>query len=155
MHLVTLWSVVWLSVFIAALTLFAACRVTRFVTEDTLTQPIRDWIHMKAQPRHAHPAGRAGGRAPRFWRYLSKLVTCPWCAGFWISLALTLAYFRCWLGHWPNTPASAFAFLVAVFALAWVSAILADWLDAPPPPTQQVHSGHVSVYLTQPPTPTD
>ena len=166
---------VWLSVFISFLTLLATCRVTRLVTEDTISKPFRDWLHMKAQPRHARPPGRAGGRAagkrmygyqppdpdapqplrpaPRLWRYASKLVTCPWCAGFWVSLALTTAYFRLWLGLWPSTAPHAFAFFVSVFALSWVSALLADWLDAPAPPKEQVHSGHVHVNVTQSPTP--
>jgi hypothetical protein len=163
--------VAWLSVLISLLTLLATARITRLITEDTITQPLRDWIDMKAQPRHARPPGRAGGRAPRqiygetpdgpgplrpaprFWRYAAKLVTCPWCSGFWVSAALTLAYYRCWLGLWPtHSLATGFTYTVAVFAMSWVTAIAADWLDSPPPPTQQVHSGHVAIQLTQPPT---
>jgi hypothetical protein len=168
--IVTLWSVAWLSVLISVLTLLATCRVTRLITEDTITKPARDWIHMKAQPRHARPPGRAGGRAarvqarlygedpnaprpaPRAWRYLSKLVTCPWCSGFWVSAALTLAYYRCWLGVWPTASlATGFSYLVAVFAMSWVTAIAADWLDSPPPPKEQVHSGQVTVVNVTPP----
>ncbi|MFC4328336.1 DUF1360 domain-containing protein [Streptomyces andamanensis] len=144
----------WLSVFISALTVLAHARVTRIVTEDTITQPIRNWIDMKAQPRHKRPAARPAGRpgassndpqpAPRPWRYLSKLVSCPWCSGFWIALILAAAYYRFWLHVWPwQTSTLAFAFVVSWLSLAWVSSVLTDWLDSPPPPKQLIHSGHV------------
>jgi hypothetical protein len=156
--------VAWLSVLISALTLLATCRITRLITEDTITKPARDWITRRAQPRPpARPGGRAdpyGGAerpAPRAWRYAAKLVVCPWCSGFWVSAATTLAYFRCWLGVWPTaTLALGFAYTVAVFAQSWASAIAADWLDSPPPPQQRIHSGYVAVSMVPPPAePTD
>lgn len=169
----------WLSVFIAFLTLLATARITRIVTEDTITKPIRDRIHKKARPvtaqpddqpvtaqPAARPPGRPAGRpdsdneeprpAPRVWRYLSKLVICPWCSGFWISLALTLAYFRMWLGVWPTVNlATGFAFAVSVFGLSWVSALAADWLDSPPPARHQVHHGAVEITMNPPTPPTN
>lgn len=120
----------WLSVylFIALLTLLATCRITRLITEDTLTKPIRDHVAARATPR-------PGRRVPRAWRWADKLLTCAWCSGFWVSVATVGGYFACWLGEWPWTGWDhAFAYAVAVFACSWASALLADWLDAPPPP---------------------
>ncbi|MEV6399963.1 DUF1360 domain-containing protein [Streptomyces sp. NPDC051907] len=173
-----------LSVFVSLLTLLAICRLTRLVTEDTITKPIRDWVEMKAAPRPStRPPGRAGDRAaareaararhsisaaitaavthretahereaPRAWRYLDKLLNCPWCAGFWVSAAVSLAYFRCWLGIWPHDAVTWFSYLVAVFASSWLTAILADWLDAEPPPKViQLTPSHMDVTHRQAP----
>lgn len=159
----------WLSVFISALTLLAICRVTRLITEDTITKPIRDWVEMKAAPRAStrpvgrsagNPAGRPAGQevfatarpAPRAWRYLDKLLNCPWCSGFWVSALIGLAYFKCWLGVWPHDAVTIFSYAVAVLASSWVSAILADWLDAEPPPKViQLAPAHLDVTHRQAP----
>lgn len=118
---------------VSLLTLLAICRITRLVTEDTITRPARDWIARRATAHEVspgRPAARSGGRA---WAWADKLVNCPWCAGFWISGAATLAYFRLWLGHWPHTAPLAFTFAVAWLASAYASALISDWLDSPPP----------------------
>ena len=58
---------VWLVLLCAAL---AAHRLTRLVVEDSLTDGARTWL---------------AARLP--WR-LDELVTCFWCAGFWIAGAV-------------------------------------------------------------------
>lgn len=39
----------------------------------------------------------------RYWavrpHWLGELVTCPWCAGFWVAAGVVAA--RSWLGFWP------------------------------------------------------
>lgn len=153
--MVTLWSVAWLSVFVSVVNLLAICRITRLITEDTITQPFRDAVARKAAPpaMHARPAGRAAGRPARVWRYLDKLLNCPWCAGFWVSAALVLAFFRCWLGVWPtHDTVTAYCYVIAVFSSSWVSALLADWLDSPPPPKViQLAPAHLDVTTRQAP----
>lgn len=57
----------WLTVVLA---IGLAVRITRLVTLDTITQPIRD---------------RLSGT-------LSVLAECPWCAGFWISAGVGLSW---------------------------------------------------------------
>lgn len=146
--------VAWLSVFISAVSVLAICRITRLVTEDTITKPIRDWVEHKATPNPAAlPPGRAAHRPPsRLWHYADKLLSCPWCSGFWISAAVTLAYFRCWLGIWPHTLTTAFLYAVAVLASSWASAVLADWLDSPPPPQViQLAPAHLDITTRQAP----
>lgn len=66
----------------------AAYRLTRLVTEDTITKPLRDEI----VDRGSTVPGFAGtGQPGRGWRYAAKLVECPWCAGFWIACGVTIA----------------------------------------------------------------
>jgi hypothetical protein len=117
--------VAWLSVFVALITVLAVC-----------------------------PPGRAPGRAAgHVWAWADKLLNCPWCAGFWISAAATLAYQRMWLGYWPQAPAAWFLLAAGTFATSWASAILADWLDSPPPP-RVITLTPVQVDLTtRPPLP--
>jgi hypothetical protein len=55
----------------------AAWRGTRFVVEDTLFAPIRDKIWAKYPPESTK---------------IGYLLTCYWCAGFWISVILTLVF---------------------------------------------------------------
>lgn len=54
----------------------AAYRMTRLVTLDKITGPIRIWV-----------AGVPEGEEIRSWprRWLFALLGCSWCAGFWIS----------------------------------------------------------------------
>lgn len=103
-----------MSLWVAALVLavIAACRLTHLVTSDRLFEPLRDWASTPGGPR---------------WRYwLWELLRCPWCAGFWISLAAVTA---AWLvapnpalPWWYAIPAEAFG---ASYVVGW----LAGWED--------------------------
>jgi hypothetical protein len=82
----------------------ASYRLTRFVTADVLTQDARDqwilatyvaagrneWAHAQIGDDPAPGAWQAlvesDDRAPK----LAVLVTCRWCAGFWISASIVL-----------------------------------------------------------------
>lgn len=54
-------------------------RLTRLVTEDSITEPARTWI-----------AKRAKAANPRLWRKLDDLVQCPWCVSIWVSVPTAL-----------------------------------------------------------------
>lgn len=56
-------------------------RLTRLITEDTITGPLRAWVMR-----------RAGG--PEAWPYL--WIRCPWCVGLWLAFAVTVAV---WTGE--------------------------------------------------------
>jgi hypothetical protein len=58
---------------------FAASRVTRAISLDEISAPLRE--------RFAARAARGG---PVF-EWAHKLVTCPLCVGWWVSLALSFA----------------------------------------------------------------
>jgi fatty acid desaturase len=71
---------VWLQLLIYAL---AVARVTGLIVADSLTEGIRDSIIDRLDDR-PHTAGS----------YLATLITCPWCAGMWVSLvAAPLVWF--------------------------------------------------------------
>lgn len=79
----------------------AAYRVTRLVGWDDLTHPLRVVVTGRTDDEH-HAEARVYDENPTDlppdparW-YLSRLVRCPWCAGFWICLATAAAY---WV--WP------------------------------------------------------
>lgn len=58
----------------------AAFRLTRLVTEDAITEPLRKRIVAQS---YAAPGG-IGSK-------VHKLIECPWCAGFWISAGVIVA----------------------------------------------------------------
>ena len=51
----------------------AAFRLTRLVVEDSITDSLRDWVSV---------------RSP----FLSRLIDCYWCAGFWVSVGVVVAH---------------------------------------------------------------
>lgn len=70
----------WLQLLIYAL---AVTRVTGLIVADSLTEGIRDAIIVRLDDR----PNTAGS-------YLATLITCPWCAGMWVSLvAAPLVWF--------------------------------------------------------------
>lgn len=84
------------------LLLGAALRIYRLIAEDTILDRPRAWVL-----RLPH-GWKDGDTVPA--RYRSKIdvfITCPWCAGFWITLA--------WWAGWQLWP---HATLVAAAPLA-------------------------------------
>lgn len=57
----------------------ATARLTRLITEDTITAPLRT---------SAMKWARRDKRGPDAMAYL--WITCPWCVGLWIAFAVTL-----------------------------------------------------------------
>ena len=70
----------------------AAARLTRLVTDDTITEPLRVWASDR--------------------RVLYELVTCPWCIGFWISLGCVAVWW---------TTGDRAVWLLAPFAVSYVA----------------------------------
>jgi len=84
----------------------AAYRLTRLVTTDTISDPIRDrlieriyragyWGDMKPPLGGWSELARADEEPPK----LADLLTCWWCAGWWVS-ALVVAARRLVPGLW-------------------------------------------------------
>jgi hypothetical protein len=87
---------VWLQLALYAL---AVARVTGLITADSITEPIRDRVILWLDDT----PGSSG-------EWFSTLITCPWCAGMWVSLvAAPLVWF------WGDTP----VMLITALALAF------------------------------------
>lgn len=77
----------------------AAARVTGLITEDILTDPIRDRIIRRLDNR-PHTLGAT----------IAKLLTCSWCAGIWVSIVAAPLVWWFWESPWLFIPALALAF---------------------------------------------
>lgn len=91
----------------------ATARLTRLVTDDVITQPIREWVVI-----------RWGGHSK-----IATLITCPWCLGLWTAAAVItweeVARYHGW-NQWFTLPA-------AVLAIAHGYGLAATWFDGPAP----------------------
>lgn len=58
----------------------ATARITRLVTLDSIADPARHAILTRA---YSHSDARGD--------FVDELLSCPWCAGFWVSLAAAWA----------------------------------------------------------------
>jgi hypothetical protein len=95
----------------------AAFRLTRLVTTDTITDPLRGWLYRWAWDEStpievtAPDGRRVLVPSPRAaWRtWLYDLLTCPWCLGVWFSAAVWA------LWKYGDAPGRGF---IAVFAIA-------------------------------------
>ncbi len=77
----------------------AVARVTGLIVTDSITEPVRDKIVAALDDR----PGTSGA-------LVAELITCPWCAGMWVSLiAAPLVWF------WGESP----VMLIPALALAF------------------------------------
>lgn len=87
---------IWLQLLLYAL---AIARVTGLIVTDSLTEAPRDAL-----------LGWLDDRPATLGSYIATLITCPWCAGMWVSLlAAPLVWF------WHDNP----VMLIAAIALAF------------------------------------
>lgn len=116
----------------------AVARLTRLLTTDSLTEPIRRWFlyrwpnedtkfgdselaHQERddpQPRHL-PTGVEVINVDRAWVALypkkwSEVLSCDWCAAIWIGIAVWIAYW-----FYPVTEV-----ILTPLALAYVAGFL-------------------------------
>ncbi len=86
-----------------AFLLFAAAyRVWRLLAVDTILDPIRDRLF------------------PNHLSYWSVFLSCPWCAGFWVTIA--------WWAAWEATPHWTLV-VAAPWALSLLTGLTARNLD--------------------------
>jgi hypothetical protein len=101
------------TVIIALLTLGAIARVTRFVVDDTLFQPVRAAVDKRA------------GRG--FYAWLADLISCSWCTSIWVSAGAAVA-------HWAWSGTVPYVYVVAALTASHAVSLAASWLDSPPLP---------------------
>lgn len=88
------------------LSLGATCRLTRFITKDTLAAGFRSWI-----------ADRFGDDSK-----LTYLVSCSWCTSIWMAAAMTAAM------HWAGG-SLALQLTTTALSLSYGAGLASRWLD--------------------------
>lgn len=88
------------------LALGAAARLTRLITDDRITAPLRALVIRARGPESE----------------LAYLVQCPWCLGLWMSGAVTAAAFLAHGAVWFTAPALA-------LTISYLYGIAANRLD--------------------------
>lgn len=82
----------------------AVARVTRFVTSDVLSRPLRQWTVTKLLSRGDGPHRTSG------FRYeLAYLVTCDWCASIYVGAAFAGAWYAWGETMWLTAVCAALA----------------------------------------------
>lgn len=79
----------------------AAARITRVITTDSISDPFRLFVSDRVQSD-----------------WVDTLLSCPWCMGFWVSLATVLV-----VANFPTNPLV--LIFVAAFATSQVVGIIA------------------------------
>jgi hypothetical protein len=118
----------------ALLTLGAIARITRFIVDDLLFQPVRTAVD-KHRQHHKKPGAR------RVYAFLADLMGCSWCTSIWVSAAAAVAH---WLWH----DLTAFLYVTGALTASHVVALAASWLDAPPPPRQHELISPIPIILS-------
>jgi hypothetical protein len=112
--------------------ILAVFRISRLVIEDTISQPLRSAVLSRWPGKDVEyePGDKVtGGTFPLDGKLyaqeptwlgdrIAKLISCYWCTGFWVALALVVAY-----AAWPN-PTLWVAFPFAVAAGAGIVGVL-------------------------------
>ncbi|MBN1174220.1 MAG: hypothetical protein JXA67_18765 [Micromonosporaceae bacterium] len=89
---------------------FAAARLTRLVTTDEITRPLRQWF-VERLPEGSTFAG---------------FLFCRWCVSVWVALPVAAVAWPLFLGHgwrghwWIGIPAAGCALSYAIGLLVWL-----------------------------------
>lgn len=84
--------------------ILAGYRITRFIIEDSLPEPVRNAIWKKFPPTYG----------------IGYLITCYWCSGFWVATLLVIGYIL--------IPSVMF-YVALVLALSATTGIISKLLD--------------------------
>lgn len=137
--------------FIFILGWLAAARLTRLVVVDDLLDPLHEWVekrwrtgmekfvqagvdeHSKAlTPERAKVLKGRHDRTYRRWKWVSKMISCYWCAGLWWFLLLTAVAAVATLdrGGWQILGGPAwFTLPTAALGAHWLYALANLWAD--------------------------
>lgn len=88
------------------LSLGATCRITRFLTKDSLAAGFRSWV-----------AGRFGDDSKPAY-----LVSCSWCSSIWVAAVMAP------LTHWTGGT-TGFQIVATALSLSYLAGLASRWLD--------------------------
>ena len=95
-----------MNVVVFLLALGITCRITRFITKDTLAAGFRSWV----AARFGDDSGPA------------YLVTCSWCTSIWISAAVVPVAFL-------SGGSIGFQAVAMMLTLSYLTGVASNWLD--------------------------
>jgi hypothetical protein len=102
-----------------------AYRSWRLLAEDEILAWPRNWL--VRLPRK----WEEGDPIPKEYREkLALFVTCPWCAGAWVSGVIYIAYLAT-LGEWPKNASDVFVGIGVWFAVSASVGLIRSTLDPP------------------------
>lgn len=107
------------NLFTLAILGFAAYRATQLVVWDTIGDGMRKRIELW------HASNHTSG----FRTFIRKLIGCPYCTGWWLSMITVLVYLTA-AGQWGSAPLIVHA--VECWAVAGIQALLNRWDDSRP-----------------------
>ena len=102
----------------------ASYRATQLVVWDSIGDGLR--LRLKVW--------RARKDTSRVRAFLDRLVSCPYCAGWWLSLVTTVVYLTA-AGVWDDAPLLVHA--VEVWTVMGIQALLNRWDDSRPSPDHE------------------
>lgn len=100
---------------------FASYRATQLVVWDTIGDPLRARLELWHAKNHTS----------RLRTFIRKLINCPYCTGWWISMIATLTYITA-TGGWRADAGSLFVHAIECWAVAGIQACLNRWDDSRP-----------------------
>lgn len=102
-----------------------AYRTWRLIAEDDILERPRYWL--VRLPR----GWEEGDAIPKEYREkLALFITCPWCAGAWVSGVIYLAYLAT-LGEWPDSSEEVATGIGVWFAISASVGLIRSTLDPP------------------------
>lgn len=96
---------------------FACFRLTHLIVADVITAPFRAMFveELEEPDREGRMNVLTIPKFPKWRALIGTLISCPWCVGFWIGLALIAGWY--WI---PNVT----FWIAAVFAISGVGSLL-------------------------------
>jgi hypothetical protein len=102
----------------------AAFRVFRLLAEDDILDRPRNWaLGLPKNWEQGKPIPK------RYRENLAFFIRCPWCAGFWISLLVYVAWIAAGPGEWESD--ELYMGGVSVFAISAIVGLVRRNLDPP------------------------
>lgn len=108
-----------------------AFRLWRLLAEDDILERPRRWLVRLPRDWDEGPDPNHPRQPPKEYKEKWALfITCPWCAGAWISL-LTYIVYLATLGEWPDNTSEVFIGIGVWFAVSASVGLIRTNLDPP------------------------
>lgn len=108
-----------------------AYRAWRLLAEDDILERPRRWlVRLPYEWEERDERGVAQKLPVEYKEKWALFITCPWCAGAWVSLAIYVIYLAT-LGSWPDSGEDAVVGAGVWFAISAAVGLIRTNLDPP------------------------